>query len=71
MEVLRIAESLEYLEHCTRPCLEIRSRTYHYCARYGPFSLGARGSVVGRGSMLATHRKVSGSSPDEVVGFFN
>jgi hypothetical protein len=31
--------------------------------------MGARGSVVGWGG-YATSRKVAGSSPDEVIGFF-
>jgi hypothetical protein len=31
----------------------------------------ARGSVVGRGTMYDTNRKVAGSIPDVVIGFFN
>jgi hypothetical protein len=33
------------------------------------FSRGARGSVIGRVTML-TSRKVAGSVPDEVIAFF-
>jgi hypothetical protein len=34
-----------------------------------PVNLGARGSIVG--CHYATSRKVAGSSPDEVTGFFS